>query len=68
VKQKRFRVFPEKYGYFPYVFLIYLLLPAYYIVMESGMKMAVGWGLLFVFLVSYRQLYMVDPIVKTQIL
>ncbi|MFA1819533.1 sensor histidine kinase [Virgibacillus oceani] len=57
-KNKRsFSIFPKKYGYFPHVFLIYLLLPAYYIISESGWKALIGWGLLLLFLVSYRQLY-----------
>lgn len=57
VEKWNFRIFPERYGYFPYVFLIYLFLPAYFIVLESGWKMFIGWGLLVLFLVSYRQLY-----------
>lgn len=57
INKGSFRIFPEKYGYFPYVFLIYLSLPAYFIAHESGWKMVVGWGLLLLFLVSYRQLY-----------
>ncbi len=57
VRKRNYRIFPEKYGYFPYVFLIYLFLPAYYIVLESGWKMFIGWGLLLLFLISYRQLY-----------
>lgn len=57
IRNRSFRVFPERYGYFPYVFLIYLFLPAYFIAVESGLKMFIGWGLLLLFLVSYRQLY-----------
>ncbi|SEN99416.1 two-component system, NarL family, sensor histidine kinase DesK [Amphibacillus marinus] len=51
------RIFPKRYGYFPYVFLIYLLFPAYLISLESNWIMVIGWGLLILFLISYRQIY-----------
>lgn len=53
----KFRLFPERYGFLPYVFLLYLLMPAYYIAEESGWKMVAGYGMLFLFFMSYRQLY-----------
>ncbi|RWR07295.1 sensor histidine kinase [Siminovitchia fortis] len=55
--KNRFRVFPKMFGFFPYIFLIYLFMPAVYISQETGMKMVFGFGLLLLFLVSYRQLY-----------
>ncbi|MEH7235057.1 sensor histidine kinase [Bacillus sp. JJ1562] len=56
-KLKEFRVFPARYGFFPYVFLIYLAMPAYYVTIEHGWKQIAGIGLLLLFLVTYRQLY-----------
>ncbi|WP_077620549.1 sensor histidine kinase [Bacillus sinesaloumensis] len=52
-----FRVFPAKFGFFPYVFLIYLALPSYYVAVEHGWKRIAGIGLLLIFLITYRQLY-----------
>lgn len=54
---RKFTVFPERYGFFPYVFLIYLGMPAFYVAGERGWKLALGIGLLLLFLISYRQLY-----------
>lgn len=56
-KMKGFKVFPERYGFFPFVFLIYLVMPAYYVSIEQGWKQIAGIGLLLLFLVTYRQLY-----------
>ncbi len=55
--KRRFEIFPSKYGFFPYIFLIYLFLPAYYLYFESGWKFYTGYVLLFLFMISYRQLY-----------
>jgi len=54
---KSFELFPKRYGIFPYIFLIYLAMPAYYISQTAGLKAVLGWGLLLLFLVTYRQLY-----------
>jgi two-component system, NarL family, sensor histidine kinase DesK len=56
-KKQRFEIFPRRYGFFPYIFLVYLLMPAYYISVESTFKLIVGYMLLIIFLISYRQLY-----------
>lgn len=56
-KLKEFRVFPARFGFFPYIFLFYLVMPAYYAAIEQGWKRFAGFGLLFLFLVTYRQLY-----------
>ncbi|AST90469.1 MULTISPECIES: sensor histidine kinase [Sutcliffiella] len=50
-------IFPKKYGFFPYVFLIYLCLPAFYVYQEEGWKAITGWIALLLFLLTYRQLY-----------
>ncbi|ALC80584.1 MULTISPECIES: sensor histidine kinase [Bacillus] len=54
---KKFRLFPKKYGIMPYVFLIYLLMPIVYMSYAEGAKKVVGYILLFLFVVTYRQLY-----------
>ncbi|MGP7818088.1 sensor histidine kinase [Niallia sp. 01092] len=54
---KQLFIFPERFGFFPYVFLIYLVLPTVDISKEKGVKLVIGYLLLIVFLVSYRQLY-----------
>lgn len=56
-KQKKFEIFPRRYGFFPYIFLVYLFMPGYYISLEAGLKKGVGFCLLLLFLVTYRQLY-----------
>lgn len=57
---KNFQLFPKRYGYLPYVFLIYGILPLGYILTESGMKQLIGFLMWALFLVSYRQLYSTD--------
>jgi len=62
---KSFELFPKRYGIFPYIFLIYLAMPAYYVSQTDGWKAALGWGLLLLFLVTYRQLYRQVDVEKT---
>ncbi len=54
---KNFRLFPKKFGFIPYIFLIYLLLPLYNMNKEVGVKAVIGYGLLLLFFISYRQCY-----------
>lgn len=56
-KLRNIEIFPKKYGFFPYMFLIYLSLPILYISHQTGFKRIFGFVLLGVFLVTYRQLY-----------
>jgi len=56
--KKKIILFPERYGFFPYMFLVYLILPGFYIAQAKGAKLVIGYLLLALFLVSYRQLYM----------
>ncbi|WHY73920.1 sensor histidine kinase [Fictibacillus enclensis] len=56
-KGKKVRIFPERFGFFPYMFLVYVSLPAFAIAVESGLKLVIGYGLLLLFLLTYRQLY-----------
>lgn len=41
----------------PYIFLCYLVMPLFYVLNETGLKAVIGYLLLLLFLVSYRQLY-----------
>jgi two-component system sensor histidine kinase DesK len=50
-------IFPRQFGFFPYVFLIYLGFPIYYLTKEAGVKQLIGYGMVLLFLVTYRQLY-----------
>ncbi|WP_456279053.1 sensor histidine kinase [Bacillus sp. AK128] len=53
----KFSIFPRRYGFFPYIWLVYLSFPIYFVSIEQGLKQVIGFGLLAVFLVTYRQLY-----------
>lgn len=55
--RKQFRVFPERFGFFPYIWLIYLVFPVLNFDGYSGYKLMAGYTLLLLFLVTYRQLY-----------
>ncbi|KYC78474.1 sensor histidine kinase [Bacillus licheniformis] len=60
--KKNFSMFPKRYGFFPYIFLIYLLLPISYLTNQtSGIKQLIGFGLVLLFLVTYRQLFFIPP-------
>lgn len=50
-------MFPKRYGFYPYIFLFYLFMPVSYIIRETGWKELIGYGLMLLFLVTYRQLY-----------
>ena len=55
--KKKWEIFPRRYGFFPYIFLVYLLLPILQVAKESGLKQFIGFLLVFIFLLSYQQLY-----------
>lgn len=54
---KHFQFFPKKYGFFPYVFLCYLFMPLIHVLNETGFKAIIGYALLLLFLLTYRQVY-----------
>lgn len=54
---KKFSLFPSQFGFFPYIFLIYILFPIYYLTKETGIKQLIGIGMVALFLITYRQLY-----------
>lgn len=53
----RFRLFPQKFGYFPYLWLVYIALPIINLQQETGLKLVLGYVFIAVFVVTYRQLY-----------
>ncbi|MEH7331181.1 sensor histidine kinase [Neobacillus drentensis] len=55
--KKSFSLFPRQFGFFPYIFLIYIGFPIYYLTKEAGLKQLLGFGMVLLFLVTYRQLY-----------
>lgn len=56
-KSAGFEVFPTQLGVFPYLWLIYISLPVINMMSEQGWKMGIGFTLIALFLVTYRQLY-----------
>lgn len=50
-------LFPRKAGFFPYVFLIYFAFPIYNLTMETGFKQVIGYAMVVLFFITYRQLY-----------
>lgn len=57
---RRYRIFPKKYSFTPYIWLVYMLIPTIYVNEETGFKLVSGYVLLLLFLISYRQLYWVN--------
>lgn len=53
----KFELFPKKYGWFPYIWPIYLALPVVNIRGEEGVKLFIGCAMIALFAVTYRQLY-----------
>ncbi|MBJ8055230.1 sensor histidine kinase [Bacillus cereus] len=60
IEKKRIEIFPKHMGFFPYMWLVYLLFPIYNLTQVSGWKLVIGIGMLIVFIVTYRQLYFVQ--------
>jgi two-component system, NarL family, sensor histidine kinase DesK len=55
--KKSIGIFPKQFGFFPYIFLVYVLFPINYLLAETGTKQIIGFGLVLLFLITYRQLY-----------
>ncbi|MEK5489580.1 sensor histidine kinase [Paenibacillus sp. FSL R7-0297] len=54
---KQFRLFPRRFGYYPFIWLIYLVFPILNLQGYSGYKLLGGYALVVIFTVTYRQLY-----------
>ncbi|MFD3446744.1 sensor histidine kinase [Microbacteriaceae bacterium 4G12] len=59
IEKKQFEIFPKHMGFFPYIWLVYLLFPLYYLAGQSGWRLILGGGMLVLFVIAYRQLYFV---------
>lgn len=59
-EKKRIEIFPKHMGFFPYMWLVYLLFPIYNLTQVSGWKLVIGSGMLIIFMITYRQLYFVQ--------
>ncbi|KFN04380.1 sensor histidine kinase [Bacillus clarus] len=60
IEKKRIEIFPKHMGFFPYMWLVYLLFPIYHLAQASGWKLVIGSGMLILFIITYRQLYFVN--------
>ena len=50
IEKKRIEIFPKHMGFFPYMFLVYLLFPIYHLAQVSGWKFVLGSGMLILLL------------------
>ncbi|PGB84865.1 sensor histidine kinase [Bacillus wiedmannii] len=60
IEKKRIEIFPKQMGFFPYMWLVYLLFPIYHLAQASGWRLVMGSGMLILFVITYRQLYFVN--------
>lgn len=55
---QKFEIFPKRYGFYPYIWMIYLAMPIYYLWVARGHELYIGLSAFLVFILTYRQLYM----------
>ncbi|PYY27095.1 sensor histidine kinase [Paenibacillus illinoisensis] len=55
---QRFELFPKRYGIYPYIWMIYLAMPIYYLWNAQGLDLYIGVTVFILFILTYRQLYM----------
>ncbi|WP_315794176.1 sensor histidine kinase [Paenibacillus sp. BIC5C1] len=55
---QHFELFPKRYGFYPYIWMIYLAMPIYYLWNAQGHEWYIGVTSFIVFILTYRQLYM----------
>lgn len=61
MKSFKFQVFPRHLGFFPYLWLVYLSMPIYQLASnETGWKLYIGYFMVGLFLLTYRQLYFAE--------
>ncbi|MFC7679194.1 sensor histidine kinase [Paenibacillus sp. GCM10028914] len=61
MKRFQFQMFPRHLGFFPYLWLVYLSLPIYNLISyETGWKLYIGYAMVGLFFVTYRQLYFAE--------
>ena len=44
--KKAISIFPKEFGFFPYIFLVYTIMPFLSLLKESGVKQGIGYGML----------------------
>lgn len=54
---KNFQLFPKRLGVSPYIYLAFFIMPLSYLADEKGLKALIGYTVLLVFGVAYRQSY-----------
>lgn len=54
---QRFELFPKRYGIYPYIWMIYLAMPIYYLWKAHGLDLYIGVTVFIIFILTYRQLY-----------
>ncbi|WHX49269.1 sensor histidine kinase [Paenibacillus woosongensis] len=59
MSRKAFEFLPQKLGFFPYVWLIYIAMPIFNLRSYSGFMLLGGCLMITLFVISYRQLYFV---------
>ncbi|WP_010677452.1 sensor histidine kinase [Bacillus timonensis] len=57
MKKLHFRIFPEKEGIIPYLYIANLLFPLFFLFQETQGKLLIGLLFIAVFVVAYRQAY-----------
>lgn len=53
-------MFPKYLGFFPYLWLLYMMMPIFNLRHETGTKLLLGCAMIALFIVTYRQLYVVS--------
>ncbi|MBU5355174.1 sensor histidine kinase [Paenibacillus barcinonensis] len=53
-----FELFPKRFGIYPYIWMVYLAMPIYYLSDARGHEQYIGIITFIVFVLTYRQLYM----------
>lgn len=57
MKKMLYRIFPDKEGVIPYIYIANLIIPLYFLFQETQGKLLVGLLLVAVFVIAYRQVY-----------
>lgn len=55
--KRKLKLFPKEDGYYPYVWLVYMVIPIILINLQMGTKLFGGYALILLFFIAYRQLH-----------
>lgn len=53
-------MFPKSLGFYPYLWLLYIVMPIFNLRYETGIQLLLGYMMIALFIVTYRQLYVVS--------